>query len=127
MPQGSSEIFFPVFPFDILSRYAEQCLTEKFEASGLALQDIVNQIGRRLGFKVEDGRYRGTSSEIGHDGLWNSPVGNTIIVEVKTTDAYRIDLETLANYRRRLIESGRIRRGQIFGSYHCWSPRYGRS
>lgn len=30
-------------PSDILSRYAEQCLTEKFEASGLALQDIVNQ------------------------------------------------------------------------------------
>ena len=129
-------------PFDILSRYAEQCLTEKFEASGLALQDIVNQIGRRLGFKVEDGRYRGTSNEIGHDGLWNSPLGNTIIVEVKTTDAYRIDLETLAGYRRRLIESGKIREtnssvliivgrqdtgdleAQIRGSRHAWDkPR----
>jgi len=128
-------------PSDILSRYAEQCLTEKFEASGLALQDIVNQIGRRLGFKVEDGRYRGTSSEIGHDGLWNSPLGNTIIVEVKTTDAYRIDLETLAGYRRRLIESGKIGEtkssvliivgrqdtgdleAQIRGSRHAWDIR----
>lgn len=133
--------FLSSVPFDILSRYAEQCLTEKFEASGLALQDIVNQIGRRLGFKVQDGRYRGTSSEIGHDGLWTSPLGNTIIVEVKTTDAYRIDLETLAGYRRRLIESGKIGEtkssiliivgrqdtgdleAQIRGSRHAWDIR----
>lgn len=128
-------------PSNVLAIYAEQCLADKFEGSGLALQDIVNQIGRRLGFKVEDGRYRGTSNESGHDGLWNSTLGNTIIVEVKTTDAYRVDLDTLARYRRRLIESGKVREGksslliivgrqdtgdleaQIRGSRHAWDIR----
>ncbi len=128
-------------PSNVLAIYAEQCLADKFEGSGLALQDIVNQIGRRLGFKVEDGRYRGTSNKSGHDGLWNSTLGNTIIVEVKTTDAYRVDLDTLAGYRRRLIESGNVGEGksslliivgrqdtgdleaQIRGSRHAWDIR----
>jgi hypothetical protein len=60
-------------PSAVLARYADECLSEKFDASGLALQDIVNQIGRRLGFKV--GLYRGTSSKSGHDGLWRSALG----------------------------------------------------
>ena len=125
----------------VLATYADQCLVGKFEGSGLALQDIVNQIGRRLGFDVTDGRYRGTSRESGHDGLWSSTFGSTIIVEVKTTDAYRIDLDTLAEYRRKLIESKKIKEGkssiliivgrqdtgdleaQIRGSRHAWDVR----
>jgi hypothetical protein len=125
----------------VLARYAEECLTAKFEASGLALQDVVNQIGRRLGFKVEDGRYRGVSHQSGHDGVWSSPLGNTIVVEVKTTDAYRVDLNNIAAYRRRLIQQetitedkssilvivGRQDTGdleaQIRGSRHAWDIR----
>ena len=42
-----------------LEQYLEECLSEKFEGNGFVLQDIVNQIGKRLGFKVVDGRYRG--------------------------------------------------------------------
>jgi len=79
-----------------------ECLTEPFTDSGLALQDIVNQIGRRLGFVVSDGRYRGTATHIGFDGLWRSPNGHTLIIEVKTTDAYRIKLDRLISYRRAL-------------------------
>jgi hypothetical protein len=37
---------------DLLSAFASQCLTSSFSDGGLALQDIVNQAGRRLGFKV---------------------------------------------------------------------------
>ena len=125
----------------VLARYSQECLSEKFEASGLALQDIVNQIGRRLGFEVEDGRYRGTSGQSGHDGLWSSQLGNTIVVEVKTTDTYRIDLDTIAEYRRQLIQSGRASEdkssiliivgrqdtgdleAQIRGSRHAWDIR----
>ena len=33
------------------------------------------------------------------------------MVEVKTTDAYRIDLETVAGYRRGLIASGQMKPG----------------
>lgn len=95
-------------PSDELMRYAIQCLSKGFDESGFALQDIANQIGKRLAFRVEDGRYRGSTSAIGFDGLWQSHDGASILVEVKTTDAYRLSLDTAANYRRELIRTGRI-------------------
>lgn len=95
-------------PSDELSRFASQCLDTSFQDSGLALQDIVNQVGKRLGFTVENGRYRGTSTTVGFDGLWHASGGETILVEVKTTDAYRLSLDTAANYRKKLIRDGKI-------------------
>ena len=95
-------------PSDELSRFANQCLDASFQDSGLALQDIANQVGKRLGFASEDGRYRGSSALIGFDGLWHSKGGDTILVEVKTTDAYRLSLDTAANYRKQLIRDGKI-------------------
>jgi hypothetical protein len=95
-------------PSTLLARYAEECLKEKFESGGLALQDVVNQVGRRLGFQVEDGRYRGGSGQTGHDGLWKSSLGGEIIVEVKTADAYRVALDAIAEYRKKLIHEGKV-------------------
>jgi len=91
-----------------LKDYADQCLNPGFPDSGLALQDIVNEIGSRLGAEITPGRYRGTSKHIGFDGLWKFPNGHSIVVEVKTTDAYRIDLNTIANYKKALMEKGII-------------------
>lgn len=93
-------------PSDLLTRYSDECLQKSFRDSGLALQDIVNEVGQRLGFRVGPGRYRGSPGAIGFDGLWTSPDGRSIVVEVKTTDAYRIKLETLAGYRRSLRDEG---------------------
>jgi hypothetical protein len=105
------------------------------------LQDIVNQIGIRLGFTVDYGRYRGTSAHIGYDGLWRFPNCHTVIIEVKTTDAYRIALDKLAEYRRTLISQGLIEEAkssilivvgrqdtgdleaQIRGSRYAWDVR----
>lgn len=95
-------------PSDLLARYANECLVSSFDQSGLALQDIVNQIGQRLSFNVQDGSYRGKRDIVGFDGVWRSERGDDIVVEVKTTDAYRIDLNTLANYRQHLIKNGQI-------------------
>ncbi|MGQ9870462.1 hypothetical protein, partial [Leptodesmis sp.] len=75
---------------------------------GFALQDVVNQLGRRLGFQVVDGRYRGTKGDIGNDELWQFPNGHHVVVEIKTTDAYRIDTKSIAEYRRNLISNGKI-------------------
>ena len=133
--------FLALVPSSFLSRYANDCLTDKFDNSGLALQDVINEVGTRLGFRVEQGRYRGTQGEIGFDGLWISPDENGLVVEVKTTDAYRIDLETVATYRRNLIADGRIKESncsiliivgrtdtgdleaQVRGSRHAWDIR----
>jgi hypothetical protein len=73
-----------------------------------ALQDLVNFIGQFLGFEVAFGRYRGVTNEIGFDGLWKSPTGLTIVVEVKTSDAYAIKTATLVGYVDELISTKRI-------------------
>jgi hypothetical protein len=103
--------FLSMVPSGALAAYAEQCLSEAFTDSGLALQDVVNQAGSRLGAEVTPGRYRGKANEIGFDGLWSFPNGHSIVVEVKTTDAYRIDLNVVAGYRRALIDTNKIKEG----------------
>lgn len=128
-------------PSGVLCRYVEDCLSNTFPDSGLALQDIVNQVGRRLGFQVEDGRYQGTKANVGHDGLWRLPDGHSVVLEVKTTDAFRIDSDRIADYRKRLATERRVDEdhssilivvgredtggleAQIRGSRHAWDIR----
>lgn len=128
-------------PTDILVGYGEQCLTNKFTDSGLVLQDIVNEIGQRLDFKVTHGRYHGVPNEPGYDGLWADGDHHTTVVEVKTTDAYSIKLDNIANYRKTLTQSngldmekssmlvvvGRedtgVLEAQIRGSRYAWDMR----
>lgn len=133
--------FLSEVPSSVLRRYVDDCLSEKSENAPYALQDIVNEIGSRLGFDVTFGRYRGVRSEIGFDGVWKSRDGHSLLLEVKTTDAYRINLDTIAHYRDSLIETdelspshssilvsvGRQDTGdmeaQIRGSKHAWDIR----
>jgi hypothetical protein len=95
-------------PSQILRRYADECLAEAFPNCGLALQDVVNEVGRRLGFIVTPGRYRGVSGQIGFDGLWIFPDGHGVVIEVKKSLAYRIELKTVTKYRRELIDERRL-------------------
>ena len=97
-----------VIPTEYLVKYANECLDDKFDDSGLVLQDIINQAGKRLDFKVEYGLYQGSKNTIGYDGIWDVNQENSIIVEVKTTDAYRINLDHIYNYKRKLVEQKRI-------------------
>ena len=123
-----------------LGEYADSCLTASFEKSGETLQDIVNELGRRLDFSVSNGLYSGRSNAIGNDGLWLAPEGNHMVVEVKTTDAYRISLDTIAKYRASLLKDETISPGssmllivgredtgeleaQVRGSRHAWEMR----
>jgi hypothetical protein len=133
--------FLSTIPSNFLQLYADQCLRDSFNGSGFALQDLINQAGRRLGFTVELGRYRGQTGHIGYDGIWRFPDGHAVIIEVKTTDAYRIDLDTIAEYRKALIRQGSVQEqsssmlivvgredtgdleAQIRGSRHAWDMR----
>lgn len=127
-------------PSEKLSDYADYCLISGFSKSGMVLQDIVNELGRRLDYIVTNGRYHGTVNAIGNDGIWRSPENHSILVEVKTTDAYRIPLNTIANYRDRLQAAGKIGdsnsmllvvgredtgevEAQVRGSRHAWDMR----
>jgi len=131
-------------PSIMLAQYVDECLSTRFDDSGFALQDIVNEVGRRLNYSVTFGRYRGvrsTQGQIGFDGLWESTDEKSIVVEVKTTDAYRIDLDVIAGYRRKLVQLSRINENkssilivvgredtgdleaQVRGSRHAWDIR----
>lgn len=128
-------------PSNLITHYIDQCLNEGFPDSGLVLQDLVNQIGERLGFEANFGRYRGAHGKSGFDGMWKYPDGHSLILEIKTTDAYRIDLNTLASYRQQLANQGSIEidkssilivvgrqdtgdlEAQIRGSKHAWDIR----
>jgi hypothetical protein len=130
-----------VIPLERVRMCAEDCLSSGLEDSGLALQDVVNEIGVRLGFKVTPGRYRGVKNAVGNDGLWFGQDGFGLLVEVKTTDAYRINLDTVAEYRDQLIAESKLESGkssiliavgrqdtgdleaQIRGSQHAWDVR----
>ncbi|MDA0745563.1 MAG: hypothetical protein O2954_03535 [bacterium] len=126
----------------ILRKYADECLdgsTPRSSNSGLILQDVVNEVGERLGFSVSHGFYRGSSSRVGNDGLWIS-TNFSFVIEVKTSDL-SVKLDNIAGYRERLIESQEIREerssvlivlgrqdtgdleAQIRGSKYAWDIR----
>ena len=123
-----------------LQEYTDRCLASHFTKSGSVLQDLINELGRRLDYTVTNGRYQGTVNSIGYDGIWVSPEGYTIIVEVKTTDAYRISLDTIAAYREKLLTAAQVAspssvlivvgredtgelEAQVRGSRHAWDMR----
>ena len=88
--------------------HIEQCLRTSGDQYNRALQDLVNYVGEFLGFKVEFGRYRGVQNQIGFDGLWQSPTGLNLVVEVKTTETYAIKTAALVGYVDELISEKRI-------------------
>lgn len=123
-----------------LYEHIDYCLANSFEKGGFVLQDMVNELGRRLDYEVENGLYQGRSNLIGYDGIWKAPDGHAVIIEIKTSDAYRINLDTVASYRARLIEAREITNkssilmivgrddtgdleAQIRGSRHAWDAR----
>ena len=85
-----------------LSRYVKECLEDSFENSGLVLQDLINEVGNRLGFKVEHGRYQGTKKDLGWDGIWEAN-NKTFIIEVKTTDAYSLRLDQINKFKTEIV------------------------
>jgi hypothetical protein len=122
-----------------LAEYATHCIENGFNGSGQVLQDVINEIGRRLGFVAENGRYQGVRNDIGYDGIWSCN-GESLVIEVKTTDAYTIKLDVIARYRDRLVDAQRVPKdtpillvigrndtesleAQVRGSKHAWSMR----
>jgi len=87
--------------------YVETCLGQKGDQYNRALQDLVNHAGALMGFDVEFGRYSGVTNQVGHDGLWRT--GDfSIVIEVKTSDAFAIQTATLLGYINKLIDERRI-------------------
>lgn len=110
----------------------EQTTTEEIEAylheaiegteqhHNQALQDLVNNIGRRLGFEVEYGVYQGRTDTIGFDGHWTSTATEDdthLVVETKKSTAYSIDPGQAGGYMDELTSEEDIDRSQVYGLY----------
>jgi hypothetical protein len=128
-------------PSRVLRKYASECLDggPRSQNTGLILQDVVNEIGDRLGFEVEHGYYRGSPNRIGNDGVWRSATF-AFLIEVKTSDL-SIKLAPIAQYREKLIQAKKLTgdgssilivlgrqdtgdlEAQIRGSKHAWDVR----
>lgn len=110
----------------------EQTTTEEIEAylheaiagsnkyHNKALQDLVNNLGRRLGFETEYGVYQGRSDTIGYDGHWISTATGAethLIVETKTNTAYSIDPGQAGSYMSELADQHDLDREHVYGLY----------
>lgn len=132
--------FLSVAPIERLFDYARHCLENSFNKSGIVLQDIVNEFGRRLDFEAENGLYQGKRNSIGYDGIWRAKGEPDLIIEVKTTDYVTVRLEKLAEYKEKLLAEGRIGKNasilivvgredtgaleaQVRGSRYAWEMR----
>lgn len=132
--------FLNVAPVESLCDYARHCLENSFNKSGLVLQDIVNEFGRRLEFEVENGLYQGKRNAIGHDGIWRAKGETDLIIEVKTTDFVTVRLDKIAEYKEKLFAQCRVAKdasilivvgredtgaleAQVRGSRYAWDMR----
>jgi hypothetical protein len=88
--------------------YVEESLRNTGDQYNRALQDLVNYVGKFLGFEVAFGRYQGVRGQIGFDGHWKSPTGFHIVIEVKTTQVYSVKTATLVAYINQLISEKTI-------------------
>jgi len=106
------------------TREIESYLQEAVDGSdsyhNRALQDLVNNIGRRLGFEVEYGIYQGVRDTIGYDGHWISTATKDdthLVVETKKSTAFSIGPEQAGEYMEELAEKEGLNRGQVYGLY----------
>ena len=56
---------------DHVSEYIDHCMNAQTEQTDRALQDIVNHVGRLIGFTVEFGPYGQSGDQCCFDGIWN--------------------------------------------------------
>lgn len=98
--------------------YVEESLRTSGAQFNRAFQDLINYLGHFMEFEVEFGRYQGVQGQIGHDGLWKSPSGFCLVIEVKTTEVYAIKTSTLMNYIDEHISQKTIAdRDHVIGLY----------
>lgn len=103
-----------------ISAYLQEAINGTDDHHNRAIQDLVNNIGQRLGFRVDYGVYQGRSDTIGYDGHWVSAATETethLIVETKKSTSFSIDLNQAGGYIDEFTDQRDISHEQVYGLY----------
>jgi hypothetical protein len=114
-------------PNERLIAHARECLQESFQDSGLALQDVVNEMGFRLGLEIQSGVYRGRVNGIGFDGIWRGEDNHHLVVEVETTDATASTSTRFGSWAQYRWETATLHRSIRSARVSCGSPVHERT
>lgn len=105
-------LFFTKISASMIYKFMKECISDekddKFDGRGFVLQDLINEVGRRFGYEIIHGLYKGKRGDNGFDGLWKNKNGSSIIMESKTSDAYTLNVDTIIGYREKLIKNNQI-------------------
>lgn len=105
-------LFFTKIDAAMIYKFMKECISDekddKFDGRGFVLQDLINEVGRRFGYEVIHGLYKGKRGDNGFDGLWKNENGFSIIMESKTSDAYTLNVDSIIGYREKLIKNNQI-------------------
>lgn len=94
-----------------IKSWLDECVEKGKDPYNKAFQDLVVSLGKRLGFKVEYGKYLGKAGERNYDGIWRSYDGKIIVLEVKTSTWPMRSINQLGKYIEELPEEN------VFGLY----------
>ena len=103
-----------------IEAYLHEALDGSDQHHNRALQDIINNIGRRLGFEIKYGVYQGRSDTIGYDGHWTSTATENethLIVKSKKTTAYSINPGQAGEYMNEFTDRDYVDRSQVYELY----------
>ena len=101
-------------------RWLEECLTKGSGSRSpyfRAFQDIIVTLGRRLNFGVTYGRYAARRGEPSFDGLWESPKGEIILVEIKASAWPLGSVDQLGRYMDQVAQDRELGATKVYGLY----------
>jgi len=71
-----------------IKKWLDECIANSsgpHDPYNRAFQDLIISMGKRFGFGICYGRYKGKSGEENYDGIWEKENGDTIVLEAKTS------------------------------------------
>lgn len=90
--------YFACVPSPLLSRYLYETIGEPFDGDAIVLSELVNEVGRRLGFQVK----KRTSTQVNYTGLWKMKGNTSIITAIQRNNLPLINPVALLTFKKEL-------------------------
>lgn len=94
--------YFACVPSPLLSRYLFETIREPFDSDAIVLSELVNEIGRRLGFQVTFFLKKRTTTQVNYIGLWKMNDNTSIITAIQRNNLPSINPVALLTFKKEL-------------------------